>query len=328
MKHRAGRFEYDVIIIGAGPAGLNAAVLLARSRRRVLIIDSGKPRNRATRGVHNFLTRDAILPKKLLDLGRREASRYGAKFMHAEVIDAKCLLDHCRVVMRSGRSFKARKLLLATGVADQLPQIKGLAQLYGISVHHCPYCDGWEYRDQPLAIVGEPDAAIRLALSLLTWSRDLVVCTNGITQIRQRDQRRLARERIQLHTEKIRRLRAARGRLKEIVLEDGSTLPRAGIFFPSEQRLQSPVVRKLSCLVDEQGMVICDKKGRTGVPNLFLAGDANGEVQFAIVAAAEGAIAAVAINHEMQQEDRRRTVDINAKHAASIPNAFGSGMLL
>src|SRR5438046_8934291 len=175
MKHHGnGQFEYDVIIIGAGPAGLNAAVVLARSRRRVLIVDAGKPRNRATHGVHNFLTRDGILPKSLLDLGRREAVRYGAKFLHAQAIDATCFLDHCRAVTASGRSFTGRKLLLATGVADELPAIKGLAQLYGISVHHCPYCDGWEYRDQPLAILGEPHQAMRLALSMLTWSRDLV----------------------------------------------------------------------------------------------------------------------------------------------------------
>jgi thioredoxin reductase len=312
MKHNAdGRFDYDVIIIGAGPAGLNAAVVLARSRRRVLIIDSGKPRNRATHGVHNFLTRDGILPKSLLDLGRREAVRYGTKFIHAQAVNATCLLDHCRAVIRSGRSFTARKLLLATGVADQLPPIKGLRELYGMSVHHCPYCDGWEYRDQPLAILGEPHEATRLALSMLTWSLDLVICTNGVTQISDRDRRRLAREAIHLRTEKIRLLCAARGRLKEIVFADGSTLARAGIFFPSEQCVQSPLVRKLGCLVDEQGMAICDKRGRTGVPNLFLAGDANGQVQFAIVAAAEGATAAVAINHEMQQEDRRASASDN-----------------
>src|SRR5438552_6073772 len=190
---RDGSIEYDVIIIGAGPAGLNAAIVLARCRRRVLVIDADKPRNRATHGVHNFLTRDGILPKLLLNLGRREAVGYGAKFVHAQAIDATCFLDHCSAVIRSGRSFTARKLLLATGVTDQLPPISGLSELYGISVHHCPYCDGWEYRDQPLAILGEPHEATRLALSMLTWSRDLVICTNGITQISDRDRRRLSR---------------------------------------------------------------------------------------------------------------------------------------
>ena len=166
---------FDVIIVGAGPAGLSAALILGRCRRKVLVCDAGHPRNAASRALHGYLTRDGIEPAELLRIGREQLSPYKTVQMRSgEVTDAR----------RAGKGFEitvndeaiaSRKLLLATGVVDHLPDIEGLKPLYGRSVFHCPYCDGWEQRDQPIAIYGREDRGAGLALELTGWSRDLVV---------------------------------------------------------------------------------------------------------------------------------------------------------
>jgi thioredoxin reductase len=155
-----------------------------------------------------------------------------------------------------------------------------------------------------------------MALNLLTWSRDIVICTNGMQQIAPRDLRAARRHGLELRTAKIKRLQAVRGRLSSIVFEDGSAIKRVAAFFCSEQRQHSPLVRSLGCALNEKGLVVCDRKGRTGIDNLFLAGDANGDMQFAIVAAAEGATAGVTINRELQDEDRAS----ESRHARDARN--------
>jgi thioredoxin reductase len=215
------------------------------------------------------------------------------------------------VTLQDGARLTARKLLLATGVIDELPRLDGFDDLYGTSIHHCPYCDGWENRDRPLAVYGRPKEASGLALSLLTWSRDLVVCTDG-RRLDAQARLQLANARIPARTEHILRLEGTRGRLERIVFAHGPALERHALFFTTGQHQRSRLAERLGCGFTQAGHVKCDRKGRTGVPNLFMAGDANGDTQFVVVAAAEGAKAAVAINKELQEEDRvtrdRRTL--------------------
>ncbi|MCA1650372.1 MAG: NAD(P)/FAD-dependent oxidoreductase, partial [Acidobacteria bacterium] len=172
---------YDVIIVGAGPAGLSAALMLGRCRRSVLVCDSGRPRNAASEAIHGYLTRDGMMPREFLEIARTELRKYETvEIRDSEVVDAECGGDSLfHVTLASGERLDARKLLLATGVADHVPPVPGLAELYGKSVHHCPYCDGWEVRDQPLAIYGRGDRGLGLSLELIVWSRDLVLCTDG-----------------------------------------------------------------------------------------------------------------------------------------------------
>lgn len=300
---------YDVIVIGGGPAGLNAALILGRCRRRVVVIDAGQPRNAAAQHAHGFLTRDGVPPLDILALGRKELLTYGVEFRAGVVTRVKPGVRRMTVTMQGGDRLAARKLLLATGVVDELPCLPGLEKLYGTSVHHCPYCDGWENRDRPLAVYGPPEDASGLALSLLTWSRDLVVCTDG-RRPGTKARARLADAGIQARTERIVRLEGTRGRLERIVFAEGPPLERYGLFFSTGQGQRSPLAERLGCQFTKSGHVRCDRKGRTGVSNLFIAGDANGDTQFVIVAAAEGAKAAVAINKELQDEDRGQAASL------------------
>jgi thioredoxin reductase len=295
--------SYDVIVVGGGPAGLSAALVLGRSRRRVVVCDVGRPRNAAAAHAHGFLTRDGIAPLDFLSLGRKELETYGIEVREALVTHVERVDHGMTVTLDGGVRIRGRKLLLATGVVDVLPVLPGFDDLYGTSIHHCPYCDGWENRDCPLAVYGAPDAASGLALSLLTWSTDLVVCTDG-RRLTARARARLHSAGIPARTDKIVRLEGTRGRLERIVFADGPPLPRHALFFNTDQGQRSPLAEQLGCQFTRTGHVRCDRKGRTGVPHLFMAGDANGDVQFVVVAAAEGAEAAVAINKELQEEDR------------------------
>lgn len=296
---------YDVIIVGGGPAGLSAALMLGRCRRRVIVCDAGKPRNRMSRSMHGYLSRDGTHPLELLRIGREEIARYGVEFRECLVADARCEEGkHVEILLEDGRMLQGRKLLLTTGIVDVLPDVPGIEDFYGTSVWHCPYCDGWEQSDQPLAVYGDPRHSTGLALSLLTWTDKITVCTDGATDLDGECVARLEKHHLPIRTEKIVRLEGTDGRLERIAFESGEPLACRGLFFNTDQWQRSPLADKLGCRFDERGHVSTDPAGRTGVCNLFMAGDANGDVQFVIVAAGEGATTAVAINKELQEEDR------------------------
>lgn len=295
---------FDVIIVGAGPAGLNGALVLGRCRRRVLLCDAGHPRNAASHGLHNYLTRDGINPAEFLRIGREEIKSYETvKLLQTAVTDAR-LLDHgFEVTLSNGERAVARKLLIATGVVDEIPNLEGVESFYGRSVFHCPYCDGWEMRDQPLAVYGKGKNGLGLALELVLWSTDLVLCTDGPSELSAEDMARLARHSITVHEEPILRLEGDDGALNQIVFAGGNAIQRRAMFFSTSQRQASDLPKKLGCEFTEQGCVVTGEYEATNVPGLYVAGDASRLVQFVIVAASEGAQAAVAINKELMKED-------------------------
>jgi thioredoxin reductase len=295
---------FDVIIVGGGPAGLSAALVLGRSRRRVLVCDSGHPRNAASHSLHGFLTRDGIEPTEFLRIARDQLHPYETvELRHAEVTDASRGSEGFEIKLNDGKRVSSRKLLLATGVVDELPEIPGLTALYGLSVFHCPYCDGWEVRDQPLGVYGRGENGCGLALELTFWSRDIVLCTDGPSELSEVELRRLAQQNIAVREDKIARLEGGEGVLEQIVFSDGATLARRGMFFSTGQRQGSELARKLGCNFDDNGCVATGEYEATNVPGLYAAGDTSRLVQFVIVAAAEGAQAAVAINKELMKED-------------------------
>jgi thioredoxin reductase len=304
MEARGARV-YDVIIVGAGPAGLNAALVLGRCRRRVLVCDAGLPRNRASHALHGFLTRDGTEPLELLRLGREELGRYGVELRNAVVHDACRNTRGFEVVLEDGTCVEARMLLLATGVIDELPQVEGVRELYGTSVFHCPYCDGWEMRDRPLAVYGRGRNGARLALGLKTWSADIVLCSDGPARLRAGDTGRLARHGIAVREDPIVRVEGRDGILERIVFASGEPLPRRGLFFSTGNFQKSRLPLRLGCEFTEKGAVRTNRAQGTAVPGLYVAGDAARDVHFAVVAAAEGAKAAVAINKALQEEESR-----------------------
>lgn len=299
--------QYDVIIVGGGPAGLSAALVLGRCRRKVLVCDAGKPRNAAAVKMHGYVSRDGINPRELLRLAREEVACYGVEVLAAEVVDATCTQSdggtRFEATLADGRVMASRKMLLATGVVDLLPSVEGINDFYGKSVHHCPYCDGYEHRDQVIVAYGRGEKAAGLALCLQTWTDRVVACVDG-GEISDEYVATLKRNHVAIRTERLLRLEGEGGQLRRIIFESGPPLDCDALFFNTDQVQRSTLPLSMGCGYDDAGAVITTGKQGTRQRGLFLAGDADGDVQFVIVAAAEGATAATAINRELQDEDR------------------------
>jgi len=294
---------YDVIVIGGGPAGLSAALMLGRCRRRVLLCDLGEPRNRRASALHGYLTRDGIPPPTFNELGRAELPRYGIEVRRLGVTGAQRVKgDRYRVALADGAHEDARFILIATGVVDDLPGITGFDECYGRSLFHCPYCDGWEWRDRRIAVFGRATGGMRLALALKTWSADVVWCTHG-SRIDRTRRERVERNGIAVYTKRIERLEQTDGALTSIVFASGDPLPRDVMFFTTGQHPQSDLATTLGCTLTRRGTVQTGDLCNTNVPRVFVAGDASRDAQFVVVAAAEGVKAAVAINQALHAEE-------------------------
>lgn len=294
---------YDVVIVGGGPAGLSAALMLGRCRRRVLVCDAGHPRNERSHGLHGYLTRDGVEPLELLRLGRAELAPYGVHVRMATVRSACPDDGGFQTTLDSGERVQSRKLLIATGVVDRVPHIEGIAACVGRSVFHCPYCDGWEVRDQPLAVYGRRRHGAALALSLKTWSADVVLCSDGASSLSPKERASLERERIAVYEQRIATVEAADGVLERIVFRDGSSIARRAMFFSTGQHNRSDLASQLGCAFTRRGVVKTNDFGMAGVAGVFVAGDASRDVQWVVVAASEGAKVAFAINRELQREE-------------------------
>jgi thioredoxin reductase len=300
---------YDVLIVGGGPAGLNAALVLGRCRRTVLVCDADRPRNACSQRVSGFLTRDGVVPAELRRLAREQLEPYtSVEVRETEVEDARAVEDGFELDLPGGERVRGRKLLLATGLLDDLPEIEGFGELYGKGVYHCPYCDGWEHRDDPMAVYGQESRGVGLALEMLIWSRDVVLCTDGPANLSDEDRDKLERHGIPVIETKVARLESDGGgagrceTLKRVHFADGSSLDRRSLFFVHGERMPSGLVRTLGCELTH-GVVKTHSYERTNIPGLYVAGDASRRVQFAVVAAAEGAMAAFAMNSELLEDD-------------------------
>jgi thioredoxin reductase len=297
--------HWDVIIVGAGPAGLSAALILGRCRRRVLVCDAGHPRNARARALHGFLTRDGVPPLQLLRIAREQLRPYRTvTLQRAEVTAVRPRpKGGFELATAAGGRLRARFVLLATGVVDELPKVPGLSDFYGRGVFHCPYCDGWEQRDRALVAYGRGHKGAGLAQELLAWSRDVTLCTDGDARLAASDRERLRALGIPIYRQRVARLRGGAGRLQRIELADGRAIPCDAVFLASGQHQRSALGVRLGCTFTHRGSLKTSHSEMTNVPGLFAAGDCSRDVQLVIIAAAEGARAAFAMNKEMIRQD-------------------------
>ncbi|HEY8657216.1 MAG TPA: NAD(P)/FAD-dependent oxidoreductase [Candidatus Limnocylindria bacterium] len=297
--------SYDAVIVGGGPAGLSAALLLGRCRRRVIVIDSGVPRNRAARASHGLFTRDGASPAALLRRARSELRAYPTVTLRAgTAVRLEGTRGAFQVGCADGTAIAARRVLLATGIIDHVPEIAGLVPLYGTSVHHCPYCDAFEHAGRPLAQYGRGRGGVDAALTLRAWSDDVVLLTDGVP-LGPRERARCARHGVAVRTASIRRLVGRGGRLERIVFTSGNDLPRSALFFATGQSQRSSLARRAGCDFNAEGAVLTSEHETTSVPGLYVAGDASHGEQKIVVAASEGAQAAIKIHESLWTEELR-----------------------
>lgn len=296
---------YDCIIIGGGPAGLNAAVVLGRCRRKVLLFDTQQYRNRYSHGMHNYLTRDDILPGEFIRLCQQELEKYSVQKIHNLVTGARKNEEGLFVVKDSnGTSYHAKKLLVATGLSDTLPSVEGLDAFYGQSVFHCPYCDGWEVRDKKIGVYARNKEGWELALALKGWTEEVTLYTDGKNKVKPNQKAHLDAQQIGVITLPIKKLQGEGGQLQKIIFQNGEERDCDALFFVNGFSQQCNLAEAFGCNISKKGVVITNRFQQTNIEGLYVAGDAAKDMHFVVVAAAEGAKAAVTINKELLKEHR------------------------
>jgi thioredoxin reductase len=308
---------FDVIVIGGGPAGLSAALTLGRALRTTLLIDSGDYRNAPAAEMHNFLSRDGTPPSELRGIAHAELGRYSTvQIRNAAVEDARPLDDGdgFEVVLGGGDPVRARRLLFATGLADDLPPIEGIGELWGRGVYHCPYCHGYEARETPIAVLGTEPVMVDLALHLRRFSDDVALCANGrAADLDATALARLAAHRVPVRAEKVVRLESGGEGLERVVFESGDPLPRHALFAMSEFAQRSELPAKLGCRLLPDGCVEVGDFHQTSVAGVYAAGDMAHRASmpaptpFVIAATAAGTIAAIAVDKDLVATDTQPT---------------------
>jgi thioredoxin reductase len=295
---------FDVAIVGGGPAGLSAALVLGRCRRKVVVFDDESPRNQQARATHGFFTRDGTPPGELLQLGRAELAPYDVRFIDAHV-DGVVRCDASFAIQAADQpTVVARKLLLATGMRDRMPELPGFADCWGSGVYQCPYCHGWEVRDRALGAYGVGPKVFDLGLGLLTWSSEVSVFTDNKFPVTPADMERARDHGVAVYTEAIESLIVNERRLSGVRMRSGKFVKCEAMFVRAGQEQRSHFAAELGCELTAENTVKTYHNERTSVPGVFVAGDASVELQSIAVSVAEGYKAAVAIHLELCKEAR------------------------
>src|SRR3954467_77588 len=297
----------ECIVVGAGPAGLNAALVLGRARRRVLVLDSARPRNYATHEMHGVLGHDGVDPADLRARGRAELARYGVEVATATVDGAEVISGGIRVVSSRGTD-GARTILLATGMLDGGPDIAGFTDVWGTSAHTCPYCDGFEHRDERLAVLAAGERGEHLAVLLRQWSDDVVLLSNGAHDLAGDQLARVQALGVPVIESPVVGLDSRDGRLRHVRLGDGQTLDRDALFFYVGWRLRNDAARTLGCRLRDDGSIVVDADQATTIDRVYAAGNCCEPRALVPAATGSGTTAAVAINARLSFEDADRAV--------------------
>jgi len=297
--------RYDVVVIGGGAAGLAAALVLGRARRRVVVVDGGAPRNAPAQHMHGFLSRDGMPPADLLLAGREEAAGYGVELVDGHVASIEAGFA---VALEDGELLEARRILIATGAVDDLPSIPGLRERWGKDFLHCPYCHGWEVRDQPLGVLGTGTSSVEHAQLIRQWSDDVTFFAHSY-ELTDVDRAQLDARGILVVDGEVGGLAVQDDHLTGVVLADGRIVERAALFIrPDIRPRRDGLAERLGCEVDELGFIRVDGAGRTSLPGVWAAGNAADPRAQVITAAGQGSTAAISINADLVQEDVRMSV--------------------
>ncbi|WP_435590836.1 NAD(P)/FAD-dependent oxidoreductase [Nocardia sp. bgisy118] len=303
------RATYDVVVVGGGAAGLSAALVLSRARRRVAVVKGGAPRNAPAQHMHGFLSRDGLPPAELLATGAAEVAGYGGELLDDDVTGAERNRDTGEFTLHlaSGGQLTARRVLVATGLRDVLPDLPGVRERWGADVLHCPYCHGYEVRDRPLGVLGgtEPGAvarAVHVALLLPQWSADVTFFPHTMEPSRD-ELDRLATRGVRVVTGEVARLAVEDGRLRGVELADGRAVPRSAVFVAPTFVPNGDVLTALGCETGPDGWVVTDARGRTSVPGVWAAGNVADPGAQVISAAGAGSAAAIAINGDLVEQE-------------------------
>ncbi|HEX4359439.1 MAG TPA: NAD(P)/FAD-dependent oxidoreductase [Pseudonocardia sp.] len=306
--------SFDVIVLGGGAAGLSGALTLARARRSVLVLDAGEPRNAPADGVHNFLTRDSILPAELVERGAAEVARYGGRVLRARVTSARRDGSGFAVATDGGRVFRARRLLVTTGLVDELPDVPGVRQRWGHDVLHCPYCHGWEVRDQPIGVLSTGPFAAHQALLFHQWSRDVTLFLHTGPDPSAEESEQLAALDITVVDGEVAGLEVADDQLVGVRLASGQVVPRRALVVMPKFTARAGALADLGLVAVEHPRGVgqylrTDPTGQTDAPGVWAAGNVTDPTAQVIGAAAGAVTAAGALNMDLITEDARRAVE-------------------
>jgi thioredoxin reductase len=298
----------DSVVIGGGPGGLSAALLLGRSRRSVLVLDDEQARNLVSHASHSFLTRDGTPPHELRRIGREQLAGYPSVTIRSTTATDITPVDGgFQVLLGDGESVQSRTIVIATGVRDLLPVIEGLDAIWGTSAFSCPYCDGWEVRDQPLGVIASGEAARHLVPLVRQWSRDLVLLTDGPAEMEPDDRDLLSALGVPIREEPIARLEQRNGMLEQVVFALGESLPRSALFVRTTSLPRTDLAVKLGCELADlgpiTGLIKVDETGQTSVPGVYAAGDVTPQMPQVAFAVASGTRVGTMINHALVMQD-------------------------
>ncbi|GAA3030541.1 NAD(P)/FAD-dependent oxidoreductase [Streptosporangium longisporum] len=301
---------YDVVVVGGGAAGLNAASVLAQARRRVLVIDAGTPRNAPAARMRGYLSREGANPAELLRTGREEVRSYGGEVMEETVTGVGRDGEEFLVEFEGRAGVRARRLLVATGLRDELPPVPGLAERWGRDVLHCPYCHGHEVRDEPIAVLGTDEEGPEHALMLRQWSDDVTLLQQ--VPIGDEDRRRLDARDVSVVEGPVTELVVENDRLTGVRVTGRDVVPVAAMFVTPGSTANDDLLIALGCEMDENGWVRTDPDGLTSVPGVWAAGNVAHDTAHVITAAGNGLVTAIAVNADLVEADVRAALAARA----------------
>jgi len=300
-----GMDDFDVVIVGGGAAGLSAALVLSRARRRVLVVDAGAPRNAPAAHMHGFLSRDGLPPRELLATGREEVAGYGGTVLADAVTGVERVGDLFRLRLAGGAQMSARRLVVATGLRDVLPDVAGLQARWARDVLHCPYCHGWEVRDRRIGVLGsDSPATVDYAQIVRQWSSDVVLFVPSDT-LTDTQRAELAARGVETVEGQVTAVAVTDDVLTGIELADGRCVSREVLFVPPRFEPHNALLEAIGCAMDDDGWVVKDGTGRTSVPGVWVAGNVANPRAQVVTAAGEGSAAAIAVNADLVADDVR-----------------------